>query len=276
MTNCSSTPQAPPEPPWIHQATRVVDNGYIVYVGTGEDPSLERGQFLAEGKALEDLANECSFAPKGTRIEDHYNAQAKYLFHSYAKVAVEIEECDKAQKATDPESVRQLANQSFTDEIKKYQEAVDEGEGEEVAQNGQPLAAPANPQPYVVHDTVGFFVVRQQIAYEKEVVILSPPAMYQPGAPETVAFTRVVEPATVGVQTYVHSNPEIMKAPTTWSNVPNRPQAYAIKPQSLRSMSPRAMSHPVRPPPHPSAYHGSGNPGKGGGNQKKRRHYPNY
>ena len=260
----------------------MVDNGYIVYVGTGEDPSLERAQFLAESKALEDLANECSFAPKGTRIEDHYNNQAKYQYHSYAKVAVEIQECDNAQKALDPESIRNLANQAFATQIQKYQDLVDEPE-EEVAQNNTGQAPVAPPSgggtsggPVYVHDGFSFFVVRQQIAYEKEVVILSPPTMYQPGAPETVAMTKIVAPATTQVQTFAHNNPEITRAPTTWSTLPNRPRAYSLKPQSLKSMSPaHPMNRSLHPPQNPNnrgnGYHQNQNKNPNGGNRRGRR-----
>jgi hypothetical protein len=280
LTRCSSEPTAPPEPGWVHQATRVVDNGYIVYVGTGEDPSLERAQFLAEGKALEDLANECSFAPKGTRIEDHYNNKEKYQYHSFAKVAVEIQECDSAQKALDPQAIRELANQPFAEQIQKYQDLADQPEEEEVAQNnnGQaPVAPPASGEGsynngYAVHNGFSFFVVSQQVAYQKEVVILSPPTMYQPGAPETVAFGREITPAAAQVQTFAHDNPQIRNTAPSWSNMPNRPNPTSLKPQNLRAMSPRQMNHPLHPPQNPrGGYHPNNKNPNGNENPKRGR-----
>src|SRR4051794_24411710 len=59
-------------PPWARQPSPTVEGGYIVYVGSGEDRDGERARRKAEAQALGDLANECSFAPKGTRIEDRF------------------------------------------------------------------------------------------------------------------------------------------------------------------------------------------------------------
>src|SRR6185312_16331964 len=119
LTSCSSE-QKPTAPPWTHGATRVVDNGYIVYVGVGHAPDPDRAQFKAEGQALEDLANECSMIPKGTRFEDRYSEKEEYETTAYVKVALEFQECDTAQRSLDPSEIRKLANVNFTEELKKY------------------------------------------------------------------------------------------------------------------------------------------------------------
>ncbi len=119
LTACSSKPLAD-APSWTKTPSRTVEGGYIVYLGTGEDSNLERSMFLAESMALQDLANECSFVPRGARVEDHYSEKAIYTHMSFAKVAVEFQDCDEAKKVTDPEKIKLLANSGFTEEIKRY------------------------------------------------------------------------------------------------------------------------------------------------------------
>ena len=87
-TESSDRPFSVPE--WTKAPTRTVDNGYIVYIGSGEDSAKDRASFKAEGAALQDLANECSFVPKGTRLEDRFDKVEGSLHESYAKVAVEF------------------------------------------------------------------------------------------------------------------------------------------------------------------------------------------
>lgn len=86
---CSSEPSRE-KPTWVDGPTRVVDNGYIVYIGTGEEVTDDRAQLAAEGLAIQDLANECSFIPKGTRVEDRYSEKQKNTYKAYAKVAIEV------------------------------------------------------------------------------------------------------------------------------------------------------------------------------------------
>src|SRR5947209_3047805 len=72
-------------PGWVHQAARTVEGGYIVYLGEVEDQAPERARFKAEAAAIQDLANECSFAPKGARVEDHFDQPTGVIHHAYAK-----------------------------------------------------------------------------------------------------------------------------------------------------------------------------------------------
>ncbi|CAM6005656.1 unnamed protein product [Sphagnum balticum] len=145
--------------------------------------------------ALQDLANECSFVPKGTRVEDHAEKQ-KYTYMSFAKVAVEFQECDEAKKASDPAQIQQLANVGFTQEIKKYQDIV---EGASPESDGSNLIAPDTSTSTASggggNGNTHFFVMRQYVAYQNQVVILAPPNTYVAGAPATVAYTNSVAPS---------------------------------------------------------------------------------
>ena len=73
---------APTLPDWTSEPARVVDNGYIVYTGSGLESDPNTAQFVAEGTAIQDLANECSFVPKGARVEDHFVLKVKDGFEA--------------------------------------------------------------------------------------------------------------------------------------------------------------------------------------------------
>src|ERR1039457_6458123 len=173
LFGCSSkTPEQEAQalrPQWTNEAARKVDNGYIVYVGTGEDTEPQKAQFIAEGMALEDLANECSFAPKGTRIEDRYVEKLHYTTKVYAKVAIDFETCESAKKAVNPADIQALANESLNEKIKKYQENVEnlvaENGEEEEGEGGEALQAPAAPAP--IRDDSHFYAMRQYVAFQK-------------------------------------------------------------------------------------------------------------
>ena len=232
---CSSSPpenDASNVPAWAKQASRTVDAGYIVYVGVGEDHAPERASFKAEAAAVEDLANECSFVPKGARTEDRYDQKIGTLHRAFAKVAINFQDCEEAKSSTTPEAIRKLASVQYTEELKRYQDLVDhpedpnEEEETEVVQNGTTTnnsgvnGAVYNRYPpvYVVGSPTQFYVVRQQVVYMKQDVILSPPAAYPPQAPQTLALTQHITAASTQVHNYAVANPQIAKSPQSYSN----------------------------------------------------------
>ena len=237
LSHCSSTPSNHNDsrPDWTRQPARTVDQGYIVYIPSDEDSSPERARFKAEAQAIEDLANECSLAPKGARIEDHFDLVIGRLHQSFVKVAVDFQACEEARNALHPEDFQKLANVAMTEEVKRYQDEIekpvlarnteDGEEGDDVAAN-EAISNDTNPMlnqtrtPVFVAIQTGpqFFIVRQQIAYAKEVVILSPPQAYPPGAPQTVAFENNLRPVARNVTTYEKANPEVRTSPHTWSS----------------------------------------------------------
>ena len=270
---CSSEPKVE-KPAWINEPTRVVDNGYIVYTGVAEDLSPERAQFKAEGIALEDMANECSFIPKGARIEDRYSEKEKYVTKAYVKLGLEFTECDKAKHTLEPEKIKELANVAFTDQIRKYQDLTETGNmpnSTDYAALDVSKPVDAVPARGTWSDTTHFYVVRQYIAFQKEVVILSPPTAYAPASPETQHFVAAVQPATTQIQTYQAANPALEKQPEAWSKIPDRPKM--TRPDTLTSIQ-KAMKNSYRPltggkgvPPPPNS-RGQQQPKK----KKRRRH----
>jgi hypothetical protein len=255
----------PPE--WIKNSTRSVDNGFIVYVSSGEDRSPDRARLRAEGTVIQDLANECSFAPKGARIEDSYQQTKSDNNKVYVKLAIEFPDCDEAKKTNDPQAIKSMASLPMTEELKRYQDLVDSPT--EVASNdGPPVVPPGGPggQPQVVaqqnvvviHDEPGFFFWRQQVFYEKEVVIMSPPTAYAVGSPENAAFVHRVGPMTQQIGTYERDNPQVRNMNRTWSNIPERPNVP--KPHSLAAPPARALNAPKRPQGQEHHQHESSTP----------------
>ncbi len=244
LTACSSDPVAN-ERSWIHQPTRTVDNGYIIYVGTGESNDSTRAIFEAEGMAIQDLASECSFVPKGARIEDRYSEKNNYTFKGYAKIAIEFQDCDIAKKTVDPAKLRAMASLPFTDQLKKYQDQV---ETAQVADAGVPLDVPDAPaHESYVHDDSHFFVVRQYVAYQKQTVILSPTTAYAPYSPETKAYARNVLATTDQIQSYETKNPQIKTTPATWSSEKNMALQKQPKLFERHNFSHSESSNPLKP-----------------------------
>jgi hypothetical protein len=251
LSACSSTPK---EPFWIHQPARTVDNGYIVYVGTGEDIALERATFKAESVAIGDLVNECTLAPKGARLEDHFDEVINGVHHSYAKLGIVFEECEEAKNAIQPDQIRKLANVALTQQLKKYQDLYLE-KPTMVADNSDLEKNPggsvsASPQPVVIRDNSDYFVWREQLAYSKQVVILAPPAAYPPSAPQTTQFVAQTTQNTQAVHMYAQANPALKTAPTTWSSVQRDPNFHPptnVPHMNLRSGQPLPSTF-SRPP----------------------------
>jgi hypothetical protein len=243
LLSCSSAPPAPTGPDWIRQPTRIVDGGYIVYIGTATASRPERAQFEAEGLALEDLANECSMIPKGARIEDRYSEKDKKDSKAWVKLALEFQECEEAKKALDPEAIKKIANVGFTQQLKKYQDLMETGEmPQEVAEVEPPAEMTPPPARGGWNDNTHFFVMRQYVAYQKEVVVLAPPTAYAVNSPASQSFTRGIAPTVEQIHGVEQASPALRGQ--AWSQVPARP--VIARPASLAA---RPMFRgQVRPP----------------------------
>jgi hypothetical protein len=271
---CSSAP-VQQGPAWIHQPARTVDNGYIVYVASAISTDTEKAQFKAEGLALEDLANECSFVPKGTRVEDRYveKKDEKAPYTAYVKLGLEFQECDKAQKTIEPTEIKKLASLPFAEQLKRYQDYDETGEMSgktEVAQveplKEIPPAPAADP-----HWASGmhFYVTRQYVAYQKEVVILSPPATYAVASPESHAFVQSMTAPTAFIQKSREENPTLKNQPQTWSQLAHKPNLQ--RPGTLAPKNhPRQAMKEV--PAERYEPHSNSKNHEGGHKKKRRRH----
>jgi hypothetical protein len=242
LGSCSSEPKAPEIPAWTHQPSRTVDAGYIVYVASSEDRSPEKAHFKAQSVAFEDLANECSFPPKGARTEDTFDTEKTGILHTvYVKVAVDFQSCEEAKNATQPEDIRKLANVAMTDQIKSYQNQYEsppkemveacntddgltpvdsdpDGDDCDVSpQTQQVLNSQNAPRVAYISSPTQYYVVGQQVWYAKQTVILSPPTAYQPNTPQATAFSNQIATPVKQMSTYAAANPAIKSSPQTWS-----------------------------------------------------------
>lgn len=157
------------EPSWIHLPSRIVDNGYIVYVGSGEDSTLERARFRAKSMAVQVLTNECTFPHKETRIEDFYDERAGEQYRSYAKVAIQYTDCDEAKQALTPEVIKRLASQPLIEEQKQYREMLfgdPDRNKKQIAQLEKNIQA--------LSDSIEDLKNRHELASEKEQAALAP------------------------------------------------------------------------------------------------------
>jgi len=277
LAACSSEPKIQ-KPSWLSQPTRVVDNGYIVYISSAEDAHAEQAQFKAEGQALEDLANECSFVPKGARIEDRYNEKEKYYTKSYVKIGLEFTECEKAKHSNDPVAIKELASSGFTAQIRRYQDLIENGEAPEASHYAAlevPKELPPTPPSTGMSESTHFYVVRQYIAYQKETVILSPTTSYTANSPESQRFVAAVQPAVTQVETYQSKNPELQKQPLAWSKIPDRP--VLARPDVLKASAPvvhntyKPMNTALSKTPSTQRHPSHSNDGKK--KKKKKRSY---
>ena len=243
QVGCASAPKST-APDWIRQASRTVDNGYIVYVGTGQSRDVTNAQFKAEGMALEDLENECSFLPKGTRVEDRFVEKDKDQNVAYVKVAVEFQECAEAQKTLEPSDIKRLANVPFTEQLKRYQDLEETGvapaKGAVIANNEEGEIPPPPASNPGWNESTHFIVMRQYVAYQKQYVVLSAPTAYPPGSPQSTHFVSTLLPAATQVQQTAIANPTLAKNPVSWSRLRDRPRISRPQPVSRSAVEPRS------------------------------------
>lgn len=215
LGGCATAPRVPE---WTSAPARDVDNGYIVYTGTAIESDPNQAQLAAEGTAIQDLANECSFVPKGARVENQFRLKTKDGYEAYAQVAVDFPTCVSAQQAVQPDDIKKLASAPFMDELKRYQDFV--GSPTEIASAGD---SPENPAaPPAVTDDADYFLARQYVAYQKQVVILAPPGAYAAGSWQTRVYVNNVTQVIRPLQVYYAKNPRLRSAPTTWSTIEAR------------------------------------------------------
>lgn len=269
LCRCATQPVSL-DPAWVSQPTRTIDSGYIVYVGRGEDETLERAQFKAEASALQDLANECSFLPKGTRIEDRFSRKELGFHHAFTKIGLTFEECEGAKRAVAPDQIRALANTELTARAKMFQDMLlppkpdtiavaDDSRGNFVEYHGgegdaagwatdETLDRTAALESVATADDL--LIQRQRIVAAKTDVILAPATRFTPGAAETTTFLRVVGAASEGVRRFETSNPEVRTWRRGWSSLPSATRAAAPVLPTLRPHAPAtAPSLPAVAPP---------------------------
>ena len=231
------------------------------------------------------MANECSFIPKGTRIEDRYvESVDKNSFNAYVKIGLEFQICDSAKKTVQPEEIKNLASLPFSEQLRKYQELAETGEiptGSELVEVVPPTeyaSPPTHGSGY--DDNVHFFVTRQYVAYQKQIVIFAPFSAFAPGSADNERFVTALSPSVQQIRMTETEHPTLLSQATTWSTLKGRPSL--ARPLSLTSSNRHQISsQPQRPQrmmrnpnrsPHPQkGGNGRGNP-YGHGKKRKRKY----
>lgn len=224
MTACASLPfNSSGRPDWAQSPARIVDAGAILHTGHGLNANEALATEAAQGQALQDIANECSFVPSSAHVRDRAITQTQTGHEAWVRIAVDFDSCERAKKATDPEEIRRLAHKEFTEEVRRYQEAQAGHEllsslaattGDEQVEN------PVAPPPAPIRDEIHFFAVRQQVVYAKQDVILSKAATAK--AAESPALGNrmpdAVKTRVSNLTTYEEAHPEFKRSPRSWSN----------------------------------------------------------
>ena len=202
---------------WVLQPARSVDQQNIVYVSSASGVSNAAAEFVAVSKALEDLANECSYTPKGTHLEDRVESKQVDQFVVAVKLVVSIKNCDQAKKDVVPEDIQQNANRGYADQIQKYQL---EKTPNFIAQIPNvsvqsALVQQTEIEKKVIHDDAEFFELRQKIALIKQSFILNA-NMSSLNLKQSLENLKEELAAT---QLYEEANPALKSSSLTWSKV---------------------------------------------------------
>ncbi len=230
---------------WVLQPARSVDEQTIVYVSSASGISKSAAEFVAVSKALEDLANECSYTPKGTHLEDRVESKQVDQFVVAVKLVVSVKNCDQAKKDLLPEDIQHNANRGYADQIQKYQL---EKTPNFVAQIPNvsvqsPLAQAATQETKVIHDDAEFFEVRQKIALVKQSFILNANI-------SSLNLKQSIEnlkEELAGTQLYEEANPALKSSSLTWSKVQlqitERQRALVPEKMTRKAFSKSKRSH---------------------------------
>jgi hypothetical protein len=214
---------------------RAIEGNLLVFTAIGEDRFSERAKFLAEGAAFEDIANECSLIPNGAKLEsvqERPDTTDSRIF--YARAVVDLTACKEAKSAWKPEVVRQLADASLTEQMKKYQDIVGE-----VNDPGLPAQLTLLKKP--IRDEAALMTLRQQIVYQKQKMVASPDATISGHLP---AFMTTVA-------NFEKANSKLAQSRISWSYVQRRtlqPVAEPVLSEGSKGKTKTGKSRPALPP----------------------------
>lgn len=214
---------------------RAIEGNLLVFTAIGDDRFSERARFLAENAAFEDIANECSLIPNGAKLEgvqERADTTESRVF--YARAVVDKAACDSAKSAWKPELVRQIADASLTEQMKKYQDIVGE-----VNDPALPIQAAFLKKP--IRDEAALMALRQQIVYQKQKMVASPDATV---SGHLGAFMSIVAG-------FEKANPKLNNSKISWSYIQRRvlqPVAEPVLSESGKGKSKNSKGRLALPP----------------------------
>ncbi len=202
---------------WVLQPARSIEQQNLIFVSSAEAASKATAEFTAVSKALEDLANECSYVPKGTHLEDLVESQQADKVVVAVKLVVPLKICDQAKKDLLPEDLQRNANRGYAEQIQKYRLEKFTG----FSQNHGKLSVESDQSPetvkesQIIHDDNEFFEMRQKTALLKESIILSKKFETQTWQ----EILQILSEQFSATQTYELANPALKSSSLTWSKV---------------------------------------------------------
>lgn len=248
---CSSappTPQAPAKPAWFGSPARFEGGGWIVFIGAGEDRTLENARFKARAFAFQNIANECTFVPKGMLVDGAgYDEEVGIIHRSYVKVAVPADRCAAARAALTPDQIRAQADPVAQADLYRYQTDYDPPESVERSSATAKLEGDSQ-----------FYTLRERLALSKQESVLS--------VIDDAALTPRIAQQNRAEQDYEKAHIEMVTEARAYSDY--RLNAYAHAASAVRdTMAERARlanQYPPTPIPETRPARPRGGPQKGG------------
>lgn len=224
LVACASRPPA-----------RSLDDDMLSYRATATAVDLEKARFKAEGAALEDLANECSLIPQTTRIETKHHDKRGYENKVEAVARVPLADCMRARPALEPQAIRNQADADLTSRLHRYQNFQETGRLPShpgAARVEVPEEMPIAPdRDSHWDDTEYFYVLRQTLAYQKQIPVLAPAQAFS-SLSEARRFTAAVEPVEALLRAMQKNNPSLRIKPLAWSEL--KDPVRVARPECLR------------------------------------------
>jgi len=215
--------------------TRSVVGDTLSYHAVATAVDREKARFQAEGAALEDLANECSLIPKNTRVENENFDKGGYENKVGSTLMVPLAECMRARTTLEPNSIREVADPLLTARLKLYQDFVETGRVpfiHEMVRVDVPEEMPVAPdRDSHWDDTEFYYVLRQTLAYQKQIAVLAPKSAFAT-LPEVRRFDAAVEPVESLLRSMQTNNPSLRTKPLAWSDLKDTPRVP--RPECLR------------------------------------------
>ena len=199
-----------PNKEWVEQPARSIENQDLIFVNSAVDPARSRAEFNAVSKALEDLANECSFIPKGTHLEDRADTQNPDGFVVSVKLVIADKLCEQAKKDLIPEIIKRNANRGYAEQLQKYQLENRSGFNDKRLSRRE-----AN----LIHDDIEFFEMRQKIALLKTDIILPSKNHDEVGLKHSQEVLQILSEEFAATHNYEVANPTLKSSSLTWSKV---------------------------------------------------------
>ena len=209
----------------IEQPGRSYENQNLVMVSSAKSNTESSAKFNAESQALEDIANECSFVTKGTRVDDQLAKREGNEVTVFVKIIVERSLCEEAKKSIKPQEIQKLSNLGYAEQILKNQI---ENEKKITFKSPPPNAKQkvelilAAEHPSMIHDDGDFFMARQQIAFLKQATLLSTQGLFSQKLIESDKMRFVLAQKIQAAQDYETLNPALKSSAMTWSTIKER------------------------------------------------------